>query len=73
MKLNTVNVIEMSDSCVLQMASFEENDEGNFRAEKLFKELAKRNFANPEELDSYVEDGIYEDSNYKVLLVHSTK
>lgn len=73
-KLSTVNVIEMSDSTVLQMASWADNEAGNKAAEKLFVELLKTHEdADDETIEAYLEEGTYEFGHLKLLLVHSTE
>ena len=73
-KLSTVNVIEMSDSTVLQMVSWADNEAGNKAAEKLFVELLRNHEdADTETIESYLEEGTYEFGHLKLLLVHSTE
>jgi hypothetical protein len=75
-KMNTVNVIEVTDTdsmSIDQLAAFPDTPEGNKQAEDLFiklieekhpKEIAQISFA--------VEDGWFCCDNYYLAIVHST-
>ena len=58
------------------MASFEESQEGNQEAEKVFLELIEENFpgiledVNSEDL---LDEGYFEKDGYSVSIVHSTE
>jgi len=72
--LFTVNVIEMSYDDILQLVAFPETPEGNENAEKLFRAMVLENYSDisTDDLDSYVEDGMFHKDSFSVLLVHST-
>lgn len=78
-KINTINVIEYIDGAVAQIFSFPDNTVGCIRAENLFAQICQENAPNnitlkKKEIDSFIEDGIYEDStgNWQVFLTHSS-
>ena len=74
-KLDTVNVIEMKgEGVVISMASFEENKEGNALAETRFKDLITENHkVSKADMEVYLENGLFEEGEWKVILVHSTE
>ena len=71
--ISTVNVLESMDSSEtnLSITSFPDNTKGNVEATILFEQIIKENGAKDEDVDSYVEDGIYENGDYKCFLIHS--
>ncbi|MBT3578328.1 hypothetical protein HN499_05995 [archaeon] len=77
--INTVNVILLTDeSSVMKMASFEESQEGNQEAEKVFLELIEENFPGTLEgrddlRELYLSEGYMESGGFTILLVHSTE
>lgn len=76
--LNTVNVIEISDTltmAVQQLRAFNDNHDGNAEAEKLFVTLIQEQNegdVDDETIDDALENGYYEQGTYYVCLVHST-
>ena len=74
-KLNTVNVIEMkADGVVISMASFSENKEGNALAENRFRDLITENHkVSKADMETYLENGLFEEGEWMVILVHSTE
>lgn len=71
---NTVNVIEERDGVVERMWSWEDDKEGSKEAEDRFRCILKENPEVKErDVASYIEDGCFEEGNYRLLLVHSTK
>ena len=84
-KLNTVNVIEITDGYFQSIHSFADNHKGNQRAEKLFRKLIEEfekelpeeplNEASPhsdeEDFQNYLDDGLYEHTGYHVVISHS--
>ena len=80
-KLNTVNVIEITNETDLQaVRAFADNPKGNKRAEKLFrqlieeyeKSLPKAERSDEEDFENYMDDGIYDvHSGYTLFLTHS--
>jgi hypothetical protein len=80
-KLNTVNVIEVTNGSDLQsLRAFADVPKGNKRAEKLFRRLIEE-YEKPfpeaaprsdeEDFESYIEEGLYERTGYELLLTHS--
>lgn len=72
MKLNTVNVFETIGNLPQNLHAFKDDKKGNKEAEALFTKLAKENSAAEADMSSYIEDGIYDDGDYAVYLIHST-
>lgn len=77
MKLQTVNVIEITESVPEQIISFKDNPKGNKEAEALFIKIAKENGALDADMESYLDDGIYTNGDpgsgmYAVALTHSS-
>lgn len=73
-KLNTVNVIEITNGSDLQsIHSFADNDDGNRAAEKLFKRFVRR--VHPViakgRLNEMIDDGYLDTVNYWVGITHS--
>ena len=72
-KISTVNVLEMFMGSPREIISFKDNSKGNIEAERLFSKMAGNNGAKTEELDSYIEDGVYDDpeADYAIYIIHS--
>lgn len=79
-RLNTVNVVEITNGDLQAVRSFSDNPEGNKRAERLFKRLVREHEAgdpvdtrsDKEDFENFLDDGSYEDnSGYQLLLTHS--
>jgi len=79
-KLNTVNVIEITNGTDLQaVRAFADNPKGNKRAEKLFRQkvesFEKERTAIPsdeEDFENYLDDGVYDVyPGFTIFLVHS--
>jgi len=73
MKIDTVNVVEYSGDDLVSITSFEETSEGNIEAGEHFTALLTENGAwvTAEEIESYVEDGYWEQGDYQLFLSHS--
>ena len=71
MKVSTVNVLEVIENVPSQIVSFKDDKKGNKEAEDLFTEMAKENGANNEDMESYVEDGVFSSGTYELFLIHS--
>ena len=71
MKVQTVNIVEQTDYDVISIRAFDESGVGNQEAKALFSKVAIENGANPEDMESYLDDGCYVDGSYSVFLVHS--
>jgi hypothetical protein len=71
--LNTVNVIEYASGSVQQIFSYENNIKGVKEAEKIFVLLAAENGMDKEDTDVCLDDGLYEQGDYQVFIVHSIK
>jgi uncharacterized protein YdcH (DUF465 family) len=74
MKLQTVNVIEITNGIIQGLTSYPETPEGNKAAEEHFGRLLKEHNAETDDvIEQAIEDGTYTDgSGYEVNLVHST-
>jgi hypothetical protein len=73
-RLNTVNVIEMTDGDFQGIHSFADDVQGNRRAEKVFKRCMKENVGSLPEQDykDAVEEGYWASSTgYQIFLTHS--
>ena len=71
---NTVNVIEERDGVVERLWSWEDDEEGSKEAERVFSGILNENPGMSEDdIDACLEDGSFEEGNYRLLLVHSTK
>ncbi len=71
MQLQSVNVIEYSSGAITSLRSFTEDKEGNKAAEALFQKLAKDNGMDDSDLDACLEDGLFEEGDYQIFIVHS--
>lgn len=83
-KLHTVNIIEITNGDLQSIRSFPDNPKGNKQAERLFKRLVKEFEAqtlttkrdailsNPADMQNYLDDGIFEEDGYQVIISHST-
>ena len=78
LKLNSVNIIEMSNGEMQGLRAFVDNPEGNTAAEARFRRLIEeheKGLPNPsdeEDFGNYIEEGVYEDcSGYQLFLTHS--
>ena len=72
----TVNVIETVDGQIFGHRSFHDDEEGNRLAERLFHAVMIENGLNAygdadQRFAQAVEDGYWEDDNYKVVISHS--
>jgi hypothetical protein len=75
MRLSTVNVIEYADDAVLSIRSFNDNEKGNKKAEKLFKSIMKErddDAITEEDIEACIENGYYDEGNYGLFLAHSS-
>ena len=74
MKLNTVNVIELTDGTIQSVRSFDETPEGNKEAEALFTSCAEENGFDEDEVAIGLDEGTLEgvDGSYALFIVHST-
>jgi len=71
MKIATVNVVEYADDDLISITSFEETSDGNIEAEEHFKAVLKDNGVPKEDIDSFTEEGYWEQGTYQVFLSHS--
>jgi hypothetical protein len=71
MQIESVNVIEYTGGAIISLRSFSEDKEGKKEAEAFFEKVAKDNGMDDTDLDSCLEEGLYEDGDYQVFLVHS--
>jgi hypothetical protein len=70
-KIQTVNVMEMANDDLLGVTSFIDDQEGNQEAEALFRERAIENGCEEKDVDSFIEDGYWEEGTYQIFLSHS--
>ena len=69
----TVNVIEIRDGYDITLKAFPDDQEGNKKAEAAFSAIIQKEYdATGVHTQAALDDGIYEQGNHKVLLVHST-
>ena len=73
MKIKTVNVLEYLGPANLIIHSFNDDDNGNKAAERLFRNCIRENAyeRSDEDINSDVENGFYLLNNYEVYLTHS--
>ena len=71
MKVDTVNVIEYAEDDLQGIVSFDETPEGNKEAEAHFKSILEENKVDAEDIDSFVEDGYWEQGSYQIFISHS--
>ena len=71
MQLQTVMVIEYTGGAISSVRSFSEDKEGNKEAEALFVKLAKDNGMDDTDIDTCVEEGLFEEGDYQIFLIHS--
>lgn len=73
MKIDTVNVVEYCDDDLVGIHSFDETSDGNIEAQECFASILKEHGSNfsPEDIESYIEDGYWEQGNYQLFLSHS--
>jgi hypothetical protein len=71
MQIQTVNVIEYTGGAVLSLRSFSEDKEGNKEAQALFEKVAKDNGMDDNDLDNCLEEGLFEEGDYQIFIIHS--
>ena len=72
MKVDTVNVIEYAEDDLVGIVSFDETPEGNKEAEAHFKAILEENEVPAEDIDSFIEDGYWEQGSYQIFISHSS-
>lgn len=74
MKLNTINVIEYVNDAVIGIQSFSNDEAGIREAEICFYDVVKENGDNllDEEIEGFVDEMYFEQSDYQVFLTPST-
>jgi hypothetical protein len=72
-KVDTVNVVQASDTGPTSVVSFSESPKGNKEAEALFTRIVKENEPDfsDEDVDACLDNGYYEDGSYSVYICHS--
>ena len=70
--LNTVNVVEYASGTVQQIISYKNTKEDVNKAEAMFNSMAVENGMDPSDLEDCLMDGLYEQGDYQLFLVHST-
>ena len=72
MKIQTVNVIKRLNDTHEWMRSYSDDEPGNIEAESIFKKCLEEHGVPASDIDSYIEDGIFQDDNgYESCLTHS--
>ncbi len=71
LQTQTVNVIEYTGVTITSLRSFSEDKDGNKEAEALFVKLAKDNGMDDTDIDTCIEEGLFEEGDYQVFLIHS--
>ena len=71
--IKTVNVIEFADDDLLGITAFEDTPDGNKEAEAHFRAGLVEAGVTAEDIDSFVEDGYWEQGTYQVFLSHSSQ
>ncbi len=71
MQLQSVNVIEYTGGTITSLRSFSEDKEGSKEAKALFVKLAKDNGMDDTDMDTCIEEGLFEEGDYQVFLIHS--
>ena len=69
--VETVNVVEYADGATRAVYAFPDTEEGNKNAEEIFTLIAKENGMSDGDTADCIEDGIYEQGDYQVFLIHS--
>jgi len=74
MRLDTVNIIEYAEDDLLSINSFDETSDGNIEAQECFTAILKEQGDNltDADIESYIEDGYWEQGNYQVFISHSS-
>jgi hypothetical protein len=74
MKIDTINITEYANDAVLGVHSFSNDKDGVKEAEECYKAiiLEHQEDATESEMDIYIEDGYFEQSDYQVFLTHSS-
>jgi hypothetical protein len=73
MKLNTINVVEVTEDCLASVVSFTDDEQGGKEAEELFVSAMKTQDDNlsQDEIDVWLDGGFYEQGNYNLYIAHS--
>ena len=72
MNIPAVVIIEMAHGILQQVVTFGETPEGNRLAEALFSKMSEENGANPGDMDSYLDDGVFCQDGYECIISHSS-
>ena len=70
-RIKAVNVMEYADDDLLGITTFTDDEEGNKEAEDHFRKCAIENGCSTEDIDSFIEDGYFEQGTYQIFLSHS--
>jgi hypothetical protein len=78
MKLNTVNVLHLTDGIPSKIVSYPDNEAGNKQAELSFRRAVDaitdthlNELLDAESIDGYLDEGLYEWNGEAVYLIHS--
>jgi hypothetical protein len=70
--VRTINVVEYSEGAIQQLLAYEDTDMGKTKAEEMFVHLATGNGMDKADTEDCLDDGIFEQGDYQVFLLHST-
>jgi len=70
MCITTVNVLEIINCVPYRIVSFKDDKNSNEEAKLIFIKFAKKNGANDKDMKTYLENGIYENKDYVLCLIH---
>lgn len=70
--LPTVNVVEYTAGTILSLVAFSPDSKGNKDAEEYFMTVAKENGMSEDDMFDCLADGLYEQGDYQIFIVHST-
>jgi|WetSurMetagenome_2_1015567.scaffolds.fasta_scaffold316446_2 hypothetical protein len=72
MNIRTINVVEYADDTVQQVVAYPDTPEGNGEAEAMFKACAMENGMAEVDTVDCLNDGLFEQGDYQVFIVHSS-
>ena len=72
MTINAVSVVEFVSGSLVSIRTFADDESGNKSADALFTQLCFENGADQNDIESYIENGSFENGSYYVALAHST-
>lgn len=84
MSIDTVNIILMNNGVIETLFAFPDDYDGNKEVEGIFREKVRdaiaqnefyevQNDTIKEDIESYLDDGFYDDDEFGIYVVHSTR